>query len=97
METRQQRRIREILDGPGDYGDTSLNSQALRHTAPGYVPRTLTPHEWEAWYAQHGVPEAHRPRHPPRGFWARLRRRLFPRARPAASGCARLADEDADF
>lgn len=71
METPQQRKIREALNrpSPGEQGgpaegepegDTSLREQALEHTDPGYLPKTLTPYEWEQWYAEHGVPESHR-------------------------------------
>ncbi len=71
METPQQRKIREALNrtSPGDSstldnsepeGSTSLQAHALEHTDPDYVPKTLTPHEWEAWYAEHGVPASHR-------------------------------------
>ncbi len=74
METPQQRKVREALNrpSPGDdgaaadgepEGDTSLREQAFEHTDPDYIPKTLTPHEWEQWYAEHGVPESHR--HPP--------------------------------
>ena len=61
METRQQRIIRELVDGPSEATDTSLQRQARKHTDETYVPRTLTPHEWEAWYAENGVPPGHRP------------------------------------
>ncbi|MDO8863762.1 hypothetical protein Q6D67_18880 [Haliea sp. E1-2-M8] len=71
METPQQRKVREALNRPsptddgvtaGDKpeGDTSLREQAFEHTDPDYIPKTLTPHEWEQWYAEHGVPESHR-------------------------------------
>ncbi|MDP5063628.1 MAG: hypothetical protein NWQ24_03050 [Haliea sp.] len=71
METPQQRKIREALNRPSPRdtstiansepeGETSLQAHALEHTDPDYVPKTLTPHEWEAWYAEHGVPESHR-------------------------------------
>lgn len=68
METRQQRLLREALDH--DSGKKNKNKEArpeatlrdksLEHTDPDYVPRTLTPHEWEAYYAEHGVPREHR-------------------------------------
>jgi len=83
METRQQRRIREIVDGPGESADTSLQRQAEQHTDESYVPRTLTPHEWEQWYAEHGVPPAHRKTGaavPPRreSLWQRTLARWLP-------------------
>jgi hypothetical protein len=41
------------------------------------VPQTLTPHEWEQWYAQHGIPESHtnRERKPTTSWWRALFRR----------------------
>lgn len=88
METRQQKLIREALEqsatraqvsGPERVGDepdsASLQEQALAHTGADYVPRTLTPYEWETFYATRGVPATHRhvarsPRKP--GLWRRL-------------------------
>ncbi|MFO7552928.1 MAG: hypothetical protein R6W80_16095 [Haliea sp.] len=71
METPQQRKVREVLNRPSPddkggaadgkpEGNTSLQAHALEHTDPDYIPKTLTPHEWEQWYAEHGVPESHR-------------------------------------
>ena len=71
METPQQRKVRQALNRPSPTdssstadsepeGHTSLQAHALDHTDPGYIPKTLTPHEWEQWYAEHGVPESHR-------------------------------------
>ena len=40
--------------------DNSLQGKALRRAKQNDVPRTLTPYEWEQWYAAHGVPENHR-------------------------------------
>lgn len=68
-----------------DAPDISLRTKALRRARHGDVPRTLTPWEWEEWYAVHGVPPAHReaPDPPPagacgapRGLLARLLCRL---------------------
>ncbi len=83
METRQQRRIREIIDGPGESADTSLQRQAEQHTDETYVPRTLTPHEWEQWYAEHGVPPGHlkagaAKATPRESLWQRLLSRWLP-------------------
>ena len=81
METSQQRKIRELLEaeeGNEQSSDTSLRAHALEHTAEGYVPKTLTPYEWEQWYAEHGVPPSHR-KHahgakPAQSFWRRILR-----------------------
>ena len=67
METRQQRLIREALEHDTKLSDdadpppkTSLQDKSLEHTDPDYLPRTLTPFEWEEFYAEHGVPREHR-------------------------------------
>ncbi len=80
--------IREIVDGPGESADTSLQRQAERHIDRDYVPRTLTPHEWEQWYAAHGVPPGHRrgvtgsaPGPARASRWRRLLTRLMPGSR----------------
>jgi hypothetical protein len=100
METRQQRLIRLALEhGSGaDRGgvkqdgtfkpeapeSSSLRDQALRHTDADYVPRTLTPHEWETYYERVGVPRSHRrvaiasDQCESGGILGRLLRRLLP-------------------
>ena len=40
--------------------DNSLRGKALSRALDGQLPRTLTPYEWEQWYAEHGTPAAHR-------------------------------------
>lgn len=40
--------------------DISLRGQAMRRAMQTELPKTLTPFEWEQWYAKHGVPDAHR-------------------------------------
>jgi len=75
METRNQRLIRELLDEREEPSDTSLRAQSLRRAQSEEPPRTLTPFEWEQWYAEHGVPESHRRGAPPprrRPWWRRL-------------------------
>ena len=63
METRQQRLIRRALESDEKRGSTSPNAslqdKAVQHTDKNYVPRTLTPYEWEEYYEQHGVPTSH--------------------------------------
>ena len=62
------------------------------------VPRTLTPWEWEEWYASHGRPADHRQSPPPAerpGFWRRLLGRRKPA--PVRNNCARSVNEDAEF
>jgi hypothetical protein len=57
--------------------DTSLRAQSLRRATTQTVPRTLTPYEWEEWYAQHGVPESHTRNacKPTLSWWRRLGRK----------------------
>ena len=40
--------------------DNSLRGKSLRRALGKDVPKTLTPYEWEQWYAENGVPEAHK-------------------------------------
>ena len=54
METRNQKLIREILHEKEESSDTSLQAKAFDRAMSGKVPRTLTPWEWEEWYAEHG-------------------------------------------
>ena len=70
METRQQRLIRQALEHgtraskrkpeEPEAPAVALRDQSLAHTADDYVPKTLTPHEWEQYYREHGIPESHR-------------------------------------
>lgn len=53
------RRIKELLGEEEARADTSLRSSALNRAMDAKTPRTLTPYEWEQWYAQHGVPASH--------------------------------------
>ena len=40
--------------------DNSLRGSSMRRAVQQEIPTTLTPYEWEQWYLEHGVPEAHR-------------------------------------
>ncbi|MEP5569316.1 MAG: hypothetical protein ABJN62_15855 [Halioglobus sp.] len=53
------RRIKELLGEKEARADTSLRASALNRAMDAKTPRTLTPYEWEQWYAQHGVPDSH--------------------------------------
>ncbi len=53
------RAIRKILGEQGEQGDTSLRAHSMQRALGKQVPKTLTPYEWEQWYAEHGVPETH--------------------------------------
>ena len=76
------RKIARILGEAGDTADTSLRAKSLARATGPEVPRTLTPFEWEQWYAQHGVPEKHRQDARPRAtpWWRRLLSRLTSRS-----------------
>lgn len=41
--------------------DSSLDAKAYERAMSGKVPRTMTPWEWEQWYAEHGKPESFTP------------------------------------
>jgi len=71
-ETRQQKRIRQILNRAEKAKDTSLRGNALKRATGSDVPRTLTAWEWEQWYADNGKPEAHEPESPTKSWWQRL-------------------------
>lgn len=56
---RHQKRIGEILEEREEKSDHSLRKKALDRAMDETVPKTLTPWEWQEWYAEHGVPETH--------------------------------------
>jgi hypothetical protein len=53
-------RIAQLLGEEQTNSDLSLRAQSYKRATTSSVPKTLTPHEWEQWYAQHGIPDAHR-------------------------------------
>lgn len=61
MTTSNQKRIDDILGKGKSNGeeeiDKSLSAQAYERATSGEPPTTLTPWEWEQWYAEHGMPE----------------------------------------
>jgi hypothetical protein len=57
--TRKQDRIAQLLGEPEPVIDKSLRGQALRRAGERELPRTMTAWEWEAYYHEHGQPEAH--------------------------------------
>ena len=52
-------KIRHLLGEKEESTDHGLGAKSLRRALSGDVPKTLTPYEWEQWYADHGVPEGH--------------------------------------
>jgi len=53
------KKIRHLLGEKEESTDHGLGAKSLRRALSGDVPKTLTPYEWEQWYADHGVPEGH--------------------------------------
>lgn len=79
MAHHKQALIDRILDEDAEAQDHSLRKKALDRALGNKVPRTLTPWEWEEYYAEHGVPDAHRIEEKPesnsrqgRPWWKRL-------------------------
>lgn len=65
---------------PGDFMkeqsgdvDNSLRGAAIRRAETQPLPKTLTPYEWQQWYAEHGVPQEHRTTE----SWLNRKLRLF--------------------
>ncbi len=54
------KRIRELLDEREEASDTSLRGNSIRRAVKGELPRTMTPFEWEQWYAENGMPQEHK-------------------------------------
>jgi hypothetical protein len=52
-------RIRRLLDDNDSPTDHSLRAKSLGRALKSELPKTLTPFEWEQWYAEHGVPDSH--------------------------------------
>ena len=63
--------IRKILGEQDKSADTSLRAHSMQRALKKKVPTTLTPYEWEQWYAEHGVPDSHRENgdRPRRAWW----------------------------
>jgi hypothetical protein len=60
MAGRRRRLVAEPLDEIGQLTDHSLAKKAWDRAQSGKLPRTMTPWEWEQWYAENGIPNAHR-------------------------------------
>jgi hypothetical protein len=52
-------KLRLLPDEKEQPTDHSLRGSSLARALSGEVPKTLTPYEWEQWYAEHGVPHSH--------------------------------------
>lgn len=82
----RDRRISELLGEADEKVDNSLRGRAWERAHGDKPPRTLTPYEWEEWYAAHGVPDEHRAavREPAPPWWRR-----WLRGRPSRSESGR--------
>ena len=68
--------IRKILAQDDARADNSLRAKSLDRALSARLPNTLTPYEWEQWYAEHGVPDSHvRKQADPKRSWWRFWRR----------------------
>ncbi|EAQ97252.1 hypothetical protein [Congregibacter litoralis] len=54
MKSRTQQLIENVLNDNSRPTDNSLRARAFRRAMSGATPRTMTPWEWEEWYAAHG-------------------------------------------
>jgi hypothetical protein len=66
--------IKRLLGEKEAPTDHSLRAKSLHRATAETVPTTLTPYEWEQWYAEHGVPLQHRTTHTGKrlSWWRRL-------------------------
>ncbi|MEH6518259.1 MAG: hypothetical protein V7742_16410 [Halioglobus sp.] len=67
-------RIKRLLGDKDESSDTSLRAKTLERALEEKIPTTLTPYEWQQWYAEHGVPDSHlsaNPDKPSRPSWWR--------------------------
>ena len=66
-------KIRRILGENEERADNSLRAKSLERAVGTRPPRTLTPYEWEQWYAQHGIPDSHKGNVESPSWWTQLR------------------------
>lgn len=64
--TDKRLQIDRLLEKDEGSADNSLRAKSLQRATEGNLPTTLTPYEWEQWYAEHGVPETHQKHEPKR-------------------------------
>lgn len=77
MAHRHQHLIDQILADEPEQSDHSLRRKALARATSKALPRTMTPWEWEQYYAENGIPERHRASTavaPRQSWWRRLLR-----------------------
>lgn len=60
MAHRQQQLIDELVGNDQEERDHSLRQKALERATDDKVPTTLTPWEWQEYYAEHGIPDSHK-------------------------------------
>jgi hypothetical protein len=51
--------VSALLTSNEQRSDNSLRGKSLQRALQTGPPKTLTPYEWEQWYAEHGVPQSH--------------------------------------
>ena len=76
-----QRRINRLVSRDENSEDHSLRSKSMHRAKTGQTPRTLTAHEWELWYAEHGVPQEHKlglTDTKPVSWWKKMAQYLLP-------------------
>lgn len=111
MATQKDRLIADLVGDSNDKEeiDKSLKARAYQRATEQTLPKTMTPWEWEEWYAMHGTPEEHlsaTPNEPPENkqdeetaplpWW----RRLFSNKRQTSKpppNCVRSTMEDSEF
>jgi hypothetical protein len=52
-------KLAALLASKEESTDNSLRGKALQRALQKTTPKTLTPYEWEQWYAEYGVPPSH--------------------------------------
>ena len=65
-------RIKRLLGEKEAVSDNSLRAKTLQRALGKTPPRTLTPYEWQQWYADHGVPDSHTPGRDKPPWWKGL-------------------------
>ena len=76
-----QRKIDRVLSRDEGNEGHSLRSKSMHRAKTGQLPRTMTAHEWELWYAEHGIPQEHKRSlidTKPASWWKKLAEYLLP-------------------
>ena len=57
-------KLQSLLSSNEKSKNNTLQGLSLQRALSADPPTTLTPHEWEQWYKEHGVPPTHTLTHP---------------------------------